>query len=120
MFRIAFFVDDKKLPAALLALVGIAHGSPEVQPVINVKKAANGKLQAESGGSTSERFAAWLKARGMQEIDATDFKAFLAEAGVSARSITYLAKVAVRDGVIKPTSRRSGGSGTPRIYKVIV
>ena len=41
MFKVEFFVDDKRLGNALRALAGLAHGAPTAIPVVNAEPKRN-------------------------------------------------------------------------------
>jgi hypothetical protein len=116
MFRIEFFVDDKKLPAALLALVGIAHSQPSVTPVVNVKKKSNGQLAAKSGGNTMERFTEALQAHKGETLKGVDFRAMMKPLGVSDKSYSYFLAKAVKAKLVKRTGT---GRGTNTQYAVL-
>lgn len=107
MFRVEFFVDDKRLGAALLALVGIAHGQPGVTPVVNAK--TNGhKVVAISDGSTVEKFAVILKQHKGKTLVARDIGAMMKPLGLSLSSRGYALKQAVSAGLIKKSGKGSG------------
>lgn len=44
MFRIEFFVEDRNLAATLRGIAGLAKGTPNVQPVVEVPARANGDI----------------------------------------------------------------------------
>jgi hypothetical protein len=107
MFRVEFFVDDKRLGAALLALVGIAHGQPGVTPVVNAK--TNGHaVVAVSAGSSLERFAELLKPHKGETIIARDVAAMMKKLGMSLSSRSYVLKRAVEAKLLKKTGIGSG------------
>ena len=113
MFKVDFFVDDKRLGAALLALVGIAHGQPGVVPVVNAK--LNGhKVVAVSDGSSLERFAAALKPMKGKSIVAGDIRPMMKSLGLQPSSRGYLTKQAVKAGLLKKS-----GSGSSSKYLVL-
>jgi hypothetical protein len=115
MFRIEFFVDDKKLPAALLALVGIAHGQPNVMPVVNVKKKGNG-LVAQTEGSGTDRFIEAVKKLKGKTVAASDLKAMMQPIGLAPKSYSYVLKSALEAKVMKKTGK---GAGTATRYVVL-
>jgi hypothetical protein len=108
MFRIEFFVDDKRLAAALHALVGVSHGPPTVQPVVNAAKQGNG-LAAVSDGSSIELLAAELKKMRGQEITASAHgNALMKAIGIAPASKTYMLKRATQAGLLKAHGKGSG------------
>jgi len=115
MFRIDFFVDDRKLPAALLALVGIAHGAPNVVPVVNVRKKGNG-LAAKTEGSSMDRFAAELKSLKGKSLAAADVQQMMKPLGLSHKSYSYMLKNAITAKLLKKTGK---GAGTATRYVVL-
>ena len=116
MFRIEFFVEDKRLASALLALVGIAHGQPSILPVINAKKKGNGLAPAVEG-NTLERFVAALQPLKGSTIKASDVRAMMPSLGLSDKSYSYLLKKVVDNKLIKKTGK---GQGTATRYTVLL
>lgn len=115
MFQVLFYVDDKRLGSALLALVGLAHGQPAVTPVVNVKKKGNG-LAPVAHGSTMERFAAALQEQKGKALSAADIRAMTKPLGLSPKSYSYLLKNALVAKLVKKTGN---GQGTSTRYAVI-
>jgi len=113
MFKVDFYVDDKKLGAALLALVGIAHGQPGVVPVVNAKLNGHGVVAA-SDGSSLERFAAALKPMKGKTIVAGDIRPILKTLGMQPSSRGYLTNQAVKAHLLKKS-----GSGSSSKYLVL-
>jgi hypothetical protein len=104
MFRVEFFVDDKKLADALRALAGKATGL-NVQPVINA--APNGK--AETSGGLLDMFGAWLGKTKIDNLTPFEIGQWLASQGYSKQSSSYLARNATKAGLLK---KRGKGAGT--------
>jgi len=113
MFRVVFFVDDRKLGDAVRSLAGLAIGNPEVQPVVNAEKGANGTLKALTGGTVAEQFIAYLRKTKAHEVRVSDAQAFLKSIGRSKGSATYMLMECVKAHVL---SRR--GKGTATVYTV--
>jgi len=114
MFRVEFFCDDKKLPAALHALMGIAHGAPTAQPVVNALVNGRGDLTAVSGGNAYERFTAEMKKHKGKSFNSTEMKAITKAAGLNSTSISYFVRNARKAGLMK-----TSGSTSKLIYKVL-
>jgi len=115
MFRIAFFVDEKRLGRALFALVGLAHGSPEVVPVVNVeKKKGNGLTPKIASGSSVERFGEALKPHRGKTVKMGDFAPLMKGLGLSEASRGYLVSQAVKAHLLK-----RHGKGTATTYTVL-
>jgi hypothetical protein len=114
MFRVEFFVDDKRLGAALLALVGIAHGQPGVVPVVNAAKKGNGIDAVVKSGSSVERFATALKPMKGKTIVAGDIRPIMKTLGMQPSSRGYLTKQAVKAHLLKKS-----GSGSSSKYLVL-
>ena len=109
MFRIEFFCDDRRLAAALHALVGVSHGAPTVQPVANL--ASNGKAKLE--GDTIQMFSQYIKKNRLAELRAADARVFCKEAGLAEASYNSVLGRAKKAGLIRKTGQ---GSGT--VWKV--
>ena len=108
MFKVDFFVDDKRLGAALLALVGLAHGQPSVVPVVNIVKQGRNGVAAKSDGSTVERFAEALKPMKGKTIIARDVGSMMRPLGLAHASRGYVLKQAVDAGLMKKSGKGSG------------
>jgi hypothetical protein len=100
VFRVEFFVDDKKLGNALRALTGLAADNPTVQPVVNAMK-TNGKVKAKGNGDAVSLFADYAKENKFKEFAARDLKAFCKHAGWAESSASYFAKKLVDAHVLK-------------------
>lgn len=112
MFRVSFFVDDKKLPGALRDLMGVAAGSPEVMPVVNgVEK--GGKVVAAAKGETCDLFVAYAKKHKLEKIAAPQLRAFCKSIGSAETSYTYYGKQLVAAGCLK-----KHGKGSQTYYTV--
>lgn len=116
VFTVQFYVDDKRLGAALLALVGIAHGQPSVVPVVNVKKKPNGSLAPKAEGSTIDRFIAALQPHKGKTIQASDVRAMMKPLGMSDKSYSYLLKKALNAKLVRKSGK---GQGTSTRYEVL-
>lgn len=107
MFRVEFFVDDKKLGQALIALVGLAYGQPSVVPVVNTV-VKNGHIKAESNDTKMlDLFAMHLKKIKKDSLQVDDIKEFLTSIGRSPISSGYLIKQAIHAKIIKRVGKSS-------------
>ena len=115
MFRIEFFVDDKKLPTAMHALVGISHGPPTVTPVVNAVATGNG-LAARVNGDSIQRVAEYLKRyKKGTLISAGEHGVDMMKAlGLSPDSKTYMLSKAAKAGLLRKT-----GKGSAMKYTVV-
>ena len=117
MFRVVFFVDDRKLGESLVRLQGLAQGSPEVQPVTNAKVARNGRLVAETSGNLQDQFLKRIQDLGVAEVNARLASEFLKSVGRDPSNGTGLlirmAKVKLLHKVGK------GGRGNRATYRVV-
>jgi hypothetical protein len=108
MFKIDFFVDDRKLATALRALAGVALGDPKVTPVINAAPTANGKgVRQLTNGNLLELFALFLQKTKLAEVTPKHAKDFLTNAGRSPASASYLLRNAVEARLLKPSIGKS-------------
>ena len=114
MFQVSFYVDDKRLGSALLALVGIAHGQPAVTPVVNAVKNGNGLDAVVASGGSVERFAKALKPLKGKTIVAGDIRPMLKALGMQPSSRGYLTKQAVKAHLLKKS-----GTGSSSKYLVL-
>jgi Secretory lipase len=115
MFRVVFFVDDKKLAGALHALTGIAQGEPSVQPVVNAEVRPNGSLAASTSGTLADMYIDYLLKKKQTSTDRKSAAQFLKAQGRSPASATYLLQMCMQHG----TLTKSGG-GAKTFYKVKV
>jgi len=113
MFRVSFFVDDRKLSEALRSLAGVAIGSPEAQPVVNAEKGANGTLKAATDGTITAQFIAHIRQHKLHEVRCKDAQAFLRSIGRSKASATYMLQECVKAHAL---TRRGKGNAT--VYTV--
>jgi hypothetical protein len=116
MFRVSFFVDDKKLSYALWALTTIAIGKPDVDPVINAKKRSNGVAQ-QTGGTLLEMFTAQLTKDKPAQINARYVKQWMQNAGLNPVSHGHVLKEAQRTKLIRKIGKGIGPSSSS--YKVL-
>lgn len=91
MFTVRFFVDEKKLGAALWALEGIAVGHPEVTPVRGAE-VKNGRIKANKEAVTSniEAVTAALTAQKERFVKSKELKAIVAARGGQTKSISHI------------------------------
>lgn len=107
MFKVEFYVDDKRLAPALKALVGIAMAQPSVLPVVNAKM-ANGHVKSEgSGANMLELFATFLKKTKKENLIGKDVDDFLRSIGRSKSSRAYLLKQAASAKLLKKSGKSS-------------
>ena len=104
MFRVEFFVDDKRLAVALRNLAGVAMGSPSVVPVVNAV-ARGGKVTANGAGDLPDLFTQYLKTNKLTQLTPSQMKDFSREIGRSASSSTYIAKQLFKLGLISKTGK---------------
>jgi hypothetical protein len=117
MFRVTFFVDDKKLGECLHGLAGLAQGTPEVVPVVNAVAGANGSgpRAMTDSGKLVDMFADWLRKTKRKELRASDAREFMKSIGMSEASYTYMLGKARDQGLLKKT-----GTGTTAVvWKVV-
>lgn len=114
MFRVEFFVDDKKLAEALRALVGISHGPPGVVPVVNAVKKDNGELVAKTNGGQKERWLAALADYKGKQFTGPQMRMLMKELGLNGDSASYLLSSARKNKLIK-----SSGTTSKIVYTVI-
>jgi len=113
MFRIGFFVDDKKLAEALRSLQGVAIGAPEVQPVVNAV-VKNGHAKPKGRGDTTQLFLDFAKKRKLDKFGSEAMKDFCREVGRAESSAVYYAKWLEDHGTIK----RAGKDGLQNRFVV--
>lgn len=111
MFRFEVVVDDKKLGDALRALAGIAHQVGTPQPMVNVIKAANGKLHAETGGALAEMFMHYCQKNGIATVKQSGLKAFLKASGRSPNSVSSATVQLVAAGILKKIGKPNSKQG---------
>jgi hypothetical protein len=117
VFRIEFYVDDKRLSNALRALTGVAIGDPKVQPVVNgVQKA--GKVVAKGDGSTSSLWIQFVEKNQLAstKFKATTLKAFTKAIGRAPSSYGHFRNELIKAGVL----RKAGGNGTNQFYVAVL
>ena len=112
MFRVEFFVEDKRLADALRSLAGKTRGQPAVQPVVNVEPAA-GKLKANGSGTLVDMLGEFVHKNGVAELQPKKVKEWLEKHGFSADSASYVLRGAVNQGWLKKT-----GQGNATVYHV--
>jgi hypothetical protein len=116
LFRIEFFCDGKRLPAAVTAITGIAIGDPKIQGVINATKKPNGKLESKTDGDVVSLFLVWLNEhKDKKVLRAEDFREFSKSIG---RPET--AYIAIKNHIMKKGGQlRRTGTGSATAYKVL-
>jgi hypothetical protein len=116
MFRVSFFVDDRKLGDTLRMLAGVAKGSPEVLPVVNADVGKGGKLVAQTNGGSADLFRQYIKSHNFSIVNANQAKDFLKSVGRGPGSSNYVLRQAVKHGHLK---RVAGTKGTKSAYRVV-
>src|SRR5262245_687480 len=111
MFRVVCFVDDRKLGECLRVLAGLAHGHPEVQPVVNVEKHGS-TLKAASNGNAADQFVVYARQHKLDTINAQVSKQWLRKMGRSELSSTYILTTATKQGALKKIGKGNGTSYT--------
>lgn len=114
MFRVSFFVDDKKLANALRGLAGIAMApGPVAEPVINAE-AKGGKIVAVTNGSKLELLADYLTKHKIGTFTPKEaMESIVPGIGMAKSSTSYMLKRAVEARVVKRS-----GKGNKAIYTV--
>jgi hypothetical protein len=108
MFRIEFFVDDKKLAQALHGLLGIALGDPKITPVINAEAKKNGRIRQLTSGKLPDQFMHYLTSSKFDIVRPKDAIGWLTKHGFSKLSSSYMLKQCVNMGFLRKTGKSSG------------
>jgi hypothetical protein len=106
MFKVEFFVDDKRLPDALRALAGLARGLPSVVPVVNVEEGHPSGLKPKTNGALLDAFALHI-AKFDQPFGPEDVREFLKSVGKAPGSASYLVQKARVARLIKVIGKSS-------------
>lgn len=117
LFRIEFFVDDKKLAHALRGLLGVSLGSPSVTPVINAEVNGKGKqkqIRSQSDGTMMSMLMAYINKSHKETITPKETAAFLQGNGFSAASAHYTLRQCTDARHLRKT-----GKGTHTVYYVV-
>jgi hypothetical protein len=114
MFRVQFYVDDRKLGDALRALAGLIQGSPEVMPVVNAD-VVGGKLTARTNGNSNTMFMEYIAKHKLKEVNCAVAQNFLKGLGRPVGSASYVLKQAQKIGGLK---KKPGTKGTSTVYLV--
>ena len=112
MFRVEFFVDDKRLAGALRGLSGVAAGEPKVQPVVNATT-KNGKVAAASSGDVCDMFLTYAKKHRLASFGADVLREFAVSIGRASSAYGYIRNDLFKCGVI-----RKIGKGATMKYAV--
>lgn len=113
MFRVSFFCDDRKLAAALRAMMGIAVGAPEVLPVGDKPANGTGK-RGPQGASLVPQLADYLRTIKPTELRLADIKEWLQKIGRNPTNAQHVARLATKRGLLQRE-----GEGRDTIYKVV-
>jgi hypothetical protein len=113
VFRIEFFVDDKKLAQAVRGLLGVAMGDPKITPVINAE-VKQGKVKQISDGTMSSMLMAYLNKSHKETITPREVGVFLQENGFSKASAHYTLRQCTDQHFLRKTGK---GNGT--VYYVV-
>jgi hypothetical protein len=105
MFKVEFFVEDKRLPDSLHALTGLIRGLPSVVPVVNVDEGHPSGLKPKTNGALLEAFASHI-AR-LDRFRPQDVRDFLKSVGKSPSSSSYLVQKARAARLIKMVGKSS-------------
>jgi hypothetical protein len=108
MFRVEFFVDDKKLADALRNVAGVAR-QLQVHPVVNVEmNQSSGRaqaLKAASNGGLLDMFGTYLARSNVEQLRPKEIAEWLGKNGFSKQSASYLGRHAVEAGMMKKTGK---------------
>jgi len=118
MFRVVFFVDDRKLGESLVRLQGLAQGAPEVQPLANAKVGRNGQLVAETSGTIQDQFLKRVRDLGVAEVNARLAGEFLKSIGRSPSNATSLLSRLAKIKMLHKVGGKSG-RGNRATYRVV-
>ena|SRR5215467_7105352 len=106
MFRIVIYCDDRKLGKLLHGLTGLARGTPEVTPVVNVEK--RGKyLKQATNGSAVEMFADYIKKHKLTEVNSDIGRMFCKSIGRSPEGYNNLFQQSKKAGLLRKTGNTS-------------
>jgi hypothetical protein len=111
MFKVEYFVEDKKLPDSLRALAGLVRGLPSVVPVVNVEEDHPSGLKPKNG-HLLESFAQHIAK--LDSFGPTEVKDFLKSVGKAPGSASYLIKKAKAAKMVRST----GNSNSIRYYPI--
>jgi hypothetical protein len=106
MFKVEFFVEDKKLPDSLRALTGLIRGLPSVVPVVNVDESHHSGLKPKTNGALLDAFALHI-ARFDHPFGPSDVREFLKSIGKAPGSASYLVQKARAARLIKVIGKSS-------------
>jgi hypothetical protein len=106
MFKVEFFVEDKKLPDSLRALTGLIRGLPSVVPVVNVDEDHHSGLKPKTNGALLDAFASHI-ARFDGPFGPQQVRDFLKSVGKAAGSAGYLVQKARVARLIKVVGKSS-------------
>ena len=113
MFKVEYFVEDKKLADSLRALAGLARGLPSVVPVVNVDEGHPSGLKPVTNGALLEAFEVHI-AKLDKPFKPNDVREFLKSMGKAPGSYSYLLQRALKARLIKKS-----GVGTGTIYQTV-
>jgi hypothetical protein len=113
MFKVEFFVEDKKLPDSLRALTGLIRGLPSVVPVVNVDEGHPSGLKPKTNGALLDAFAHHI-ARLDHPFGPAEVRDFLKSVGKAPGSASYLIQKARKARLIKST----GASNSIRYHTI--
>jgi hypothetical protein len=114
MFRIQFYTDDRYVTGIMRILAGKTHDL-RIEPVINLRKTADGSLAPQVGGPrVVDLFAQYLAKHKIKEMRKPDISKFLESIGRAPGSATYLAGQAVQAHVLQRV-----GTGFNTTYQVV-
>jgi hypothetical protein len=108
MFKIEnVYCDDKKLGDVLRALTGLTRGQPVAVPMTNVEEGGIGGPKAKTNGKLVTMLAEHMVKSKLESIRPKEVGAWLAKIGMSKQSASYVARMAVSEGVIRKTGQSS-------------
>lgn len=106
MFKVEFFVEDKKLADSLRALAGLARGLPSVVPVVNVEEGHPSGLKPVTNGALLEAFGHHIAK--FDKFKPDDVREFLKSMGKSPGTAPYLVQKAMRARMLKRSGKGNG------------
>lgn len=104
MFRVVFFVENRKLGDSLEALKGLAHSMEPPQPMVNAEKDGKGKLKPSTrSGGLVDLAAKEMRNRVGATITSDDMKKLAVKHGGAEQSYWYITRGLLDMGLIKRT-----------------
>jgi hypothetical protein len=113
LFKVEYFVEDKRLADSLRALSGLVRGLPSVVPVVNVEEEPHPSgLKAKTNGKLLGMFSEHV-AKLDGPIKAAAVKEFLKSIGKSPGSSSYLIQQAIAARLVRRVGKSSATTYHP-------